>query len=230
MAKKSANRQASQSTPSTQKYLQIAEIRDDTIIMKDGSIRSVLLVSSINFALKSEDEQNAIVSAYINFLNSMDSPMQILIQSRKLDLEQYLNYLKDAQAKQTNDLLKIQMAEYQQYITELVALGNIMTKRFYVIVPFEPFSSKTRGFWARLGDVLSPTAVVNMSQKSFAARQRELFTIVDRVISGLAGMGLRAQVLDTQALIELFYNTYNPTVAPSEKLENVNKLMMETTM
>ncbi|MFA5021204.1 MAG: TraC family protein [Patescibacteria group bacterium] len=230
MAKKINNRRASKSTPSTQKYLQIAEIRDDTIIMKDGSIRSVLLASSINFALKSEDEQNAIVSAYVNFLNSMDSPMQILIQSRKLDLEQYLNYLKEAQAKQTNDLLKMQMAEYQQYITELVELGNIMTKRFYVIVPFEPFNSKMRGFWSRAGDVLSPTSVANISQKAFAARQRELFTIVDRVMSGLAGMGLRAQVLDTQALIELFYNTYNPTVAPNEKLEDINKLMMETRM
>jgi hypothetical protein len=160
----------------------------------------------------------------------MDSPMQILIQSRKLDLEQYLNYLKDAAAKQTNDLLKMQMAEYQQYITELVSLGNIMTKRFYVIVPFEPFSSKSRGFWARTGDVLSPTSVANVSQKIFASRQKELFTIVDRVLSGLAGMGLRAQVLDTQALIELFYNTYNPTVAPNEKMEDINKLMMETSM
>jgi len=230
MAKKEKIRHASKSTPSTQKYLQIAEIRDDTIIMKDGSIRSVLLVSSINFALKSEDEQNAIISAYVNFLNSMDSPMQILIQSRKLDLEQYLNFLKDAEAKQTNDLLKMQMAEYRQYITELVSLGNIMTKRFYVIVPFEPFSSKTRGFWSRTGDILSPTSVANISQKIFASRQRELFTIVDRVLSGLAGMGLRAQVLDTQALIELFYNTYNPTVAPNEKMEDINKLMMETSM
>lgn len=222
------NRQATKATPSTQKHLRIAEIRDDTIIMKDGSIRSVLLVSSINFALKSEDEQNAIISAYVNFLNSMDSPMQILIQSRKLDLEQYLNYLRDAEAKQTNDLLKMQMTEYRQYITELVSLGNIMTKRFYIIVPFEPFNAKTRSFWSRANDVLSPVSVSNLSQKIFASRQRELFTIADRVLSGLAGMGLRAQILDTQALIELFYNTYNPTVAPNEKMEDVNKLMMET--
>lgn len=227
---KDKNRRAVKSTPSTQKYLQIAEIRDDTVIMKDGTIRSVLLVSSINFALKSEDEQNAIISAYVNFLNSMDSPMQILIQSRKLDLEQYLNYLKEAEAKQTNDLLKMQMAEYRQYVTELVSLGNIMTKRFYIIVPFAPFNSKTRGFWSRAGDVLSPTAVSSFSQKTFQSRQRELFTIVDRVLSGLASMGLRAQVLDTQALIELFYNTYNPTVSPNEKMEDINKLMMEKTM
>jgi len=230
MAKKIKNRQAGKGTPSTQKFLQIAEIRDDTVIMKDGSLRSVLLVSSINFALKSEDEQNAIISAYVNFLNSMDSPMQILIQSRKLDLEQYLNYLKGAEAKQTNDLLKMQMAEYRQYITELVSLGNIMTKRFYIIVPMDPLSSKTRGFWSRAGDVLSPTSVASINQKNFVSRQRELFTNVDRVLSGLAGMSLRAQVLDTQALIELFYNTYNPTVAPSEKMEDINKLMMESNM
>jgi type IV secretory pathway VirB4 component len=225
-----ANRKATKSTPSTQKYLQIAEIKDDVVIMKDGSLRSVLLVSSINFALKSDDEQNAIISAYVSFLNAIDSPLQILIQSRQLDLEQYLNYIKEAEIHQTNDLLKMQMTEYRQYVTELVQLGNIMTKRFYVIVPYEPFRSKGRSFWQRLGDVASPTGVVNMSQRIFLSRQKELFVIVDKILTGLASMGLRAQVLDTQSLIELFYNTYNPTVARNEKLEDINKLMMESTM
>lgn len=223
-------RTANKSTPSTQNHLQIAEVRDDTIIMKDGSLRSVLLVSSVNFALKSDDEQNAIISAYVSFLNSLDSPLQILIQSRKLDLEQYLAYLEESERKQTNDLLKIQMVEYRQYIAELVELGNIMTKRFYVIVPFEPFRTKTRSFWQRIGDVASPTSVVSLNQKTFLSRQKQLFTIVDKVLSGLSGMGLRAQILDTQALIELFYNTYNPTVSRNEKIEDVNKLMMEKTM
>jgi len=223
-------RTANKSTPSTQNHLHIAEIKDDTIIMKDGSLRSVLLVSSVNFALKSDDEQNAIVSAYVSFLNSLDSPLQILIQSRKLDLEQYLAYLEESERKQTNDLLKIQMAEYRQYIAELVELGNIMTKRFYVIVPFEPFRTKTRSFWQRIGDVASPTSIVNLNQKTFLSRQKQLFSIVDRVLSGLSGMGLRAQILDTQALIELFYNTYNPTVSRNEKMEDINKLMMEKSM
>lgn len=230
MAKTKTNRHVSKSTPATQKYLHVAEIKDDTVIMKDGTLRAVLLVSSINFALKSEDEQNAIISAYVSFLNSMSTPFQILIQSRQLDLEQYLAYLKEAQTKQTNDLLKIQMAEYLQYITELVELGNIMTKRFYVIVPYEPFRAKARGFFQRVGDVVSPTSLVSLNQKQFAQRQKDLFTIVDQVLSGLAGMSLRAEVLDTQALIELFYNTYNPTVSRNEKMEDVNKLMMETTM
>lgn len=225
-----ANRKATKATPSTQKYLQISEIKDDVVIMKDGSLRAVLLVSSINFALKSDDEQNAIISAYVSFLNAIDSPLQILIQSRQLDLEQYLNYIKDAELHQANDLLKMQMTEYRQYVTELVQLGNIMTKRFYVIVPFDPFQSKGRSFWKRAGDVVSPTGVVSLSQRIFVSRQKELFVVVDKILSGLASMGLRAQILDTQSLIELFYNTYNPTVARNEKLEDVNKLMMEPTM
>lgn len=228
MAEGKNNKRAGKSTPSTQQYLQIAEIRDDTIVMKDGSLRAVLLVSSINFALKSEDEQNAIIAAYVGFLNSLDSPLQILIQSRQLDLEAYLNFLKDSELKQTNDLLKMQMAEYRQYITELVQMGNIMTKRFYVVVPFEPFNAKTRGFWQRAGDVLSPTGAVSLGEKYFRQRQKQLYVIVDRVLSGLSSMGLRSQMLDTQALIELFYNTYNPTVAKNEKLQDTNKLMMET--
>ncbi len=228
MAENKVNRQASKATPSTQKYLQIAEIRDDTIVMKDGSLRAVLLVSSINFALKSEDEQNAIISAYVGFLNSLDSPLQILIQSRQLDLESYLNFLKESEIKQTNDLLKMQMAEYRQYISELVQMGNIMTKRFYVIVPFEPFNAKTRSFWQRAGDVLSPTGAVSLNEKYFLQRQKALYIIVDRVLSGLSSMGLRAQMLDTQSLIEVFYNTYNPTVAKNEKMQDIGKLMMET--
>lgn len=223
-------RVANKSTPSTQRYLQIAEIRDDVIIMKDGSLRSVLLVSSINFALKSEDEQNAIISAYVGFLNSLDSPFQILIQSRKLDLESYLEVLAEAERKQTNDLLKMQMAEYRQYINELVEMGNIMTKRFYVIVPYDPFRKKTRSFWQRTTDLISPSSTISLSQRIFNSRQRELFSLVDRVVSGLSSMGLRSQVLDTQALIELFYNTYNPTVAKSQKLEDINKLRMEQVM
>ncbi|OQA35505.1 MAG: hypothetical protein BWY53_00780 [Parcubacteria group bacterium ADurb.Bin326] len=223
-------RKANNSTPSTQRFLQISEIKDDTIIMKDGSLRAVLLVSSINFALKSEDEQNAIISGYVSFLNSLESPLQIVIQSRKLDLDQYLEFLKQAEEKQQNDLLKIQMAEYRQYITELVELGNIMTKRFYVVVPYSVFGEKKRSFWQRLSDILSPASIINLDQKRFLERQKDLFVIVDRAMTGLSSMGLRSQVLDTQSLIELFYNTYNPTVSRNEKLQDINKLMMEQKM
>jgi hypothetical protein len=124
----------------------------------------------------------------------------------------------------------MQMTEYRQYISELVEMGNIMTKRFYVIVPYDPFRKKTRSFWQRTTDLISPSSTINLSQRIFNSRQRELFSLVDRVVSGLSSMGLRSQVLDTQALIELFYNTYNPTVAKNQKLEDINKLRMEKVM
>ena len=215
------------SLPSTQKYLNIAEIRDDCIVMKDGTLRAIILVSSVNFALKSEDEQEAIVSGYITFLNSLNSPLQILIQSRQLNLDDYLLELKKAEKEQTNDLLRLQTAEYSQYISELVKMGNIMTKRFYVVVPYDPFSNKKRSFIARVGDVMSPTKVMNLNQKQFEQRHRDLFVIVDKIFSGLSSMGLHASILDTQSLIELFYNTYNPIVSESQKMVEINKLKLE---
>lgn len=218
---------ANKTTPSTQRYLKIAEIRDDCVVLKDGSLRALLLVSSINFALKSEDEQNAIVSGYISFLNSLDAPVQIVIQSRKLNLDNYMANIEKAEKEQTNDLLKIQTAEYRQYVTDLVGRGNIMSKRFFIVVPYDPFTNKKRSFWQRSGDVLQPTSVINLNQKQFAVRHKDLFTYVDKVLSGLASMGLKASVLDTQSLIELFYNTYNPTISQNEKLENIDKLRLE---
>lgn len=221
------DRTANKATPSTQRYLQIAEIRDDCVVLKDGSLRAVLLVSSINFALKSEDEQNAIVGGYISFLNSLDSPVQIIIQSRKLNLDNYLANIEKAEKDQTNDLLKIQTAEYRQYITDLVGSGNIMSKRFFIVVPYDPFSNKKRSFWQRSGDVLQPSSIITLNQKQFAVRHKDLFVYIDKVLSGLGSMSLKASVLDTQSLIELFYNTYNPTVSKNEKMENVDKLRLD---
>jgi hypothetical protein len=221
------DRTANKATPSTQRYLKISEIRDDCAVMKDGSLRALLLVSSINFALKSEDEQNAIVSGYISFLNSLDSPVQIVIQSRKLNLDNYLANIAKAEKEQTNDLLKIQTAEYRQYITDLVGRGNIMSKRFFVVVPYDPFTNKKRSFWQRSGDVLQPTSAINLNQKQFAERHRGLFVYIDKVLSGLASMGLKASVLDTQSLIELFYNTYNPVISQNEKLADIDKLRLQ---
>jgi len=124
-------------TISTQSFLDIYEIKDNTVVMKDGTLRSVLLVSSINFSLKSEEEQNAIIQAYVQFLNSLSHPMQIVIQSRKLDIDRYLDHLKDLEKQQVNELLKTQMADYRNYINELLEMAEIMTKRFYITVPYD---------------------------------------------------------------------------------------------
>ncbi len=214
-------------TSSTQQYLDIAEIRDDVVVMKDGTLRAVLLVSSINFALKSEEEQDATISAYMGFLNSLDFSLQIVIQSRKLNIDQYLAKLADMVVIQTNDLLKTQTSEYREFIAELVELGDIMSKRFYVVIPFAPGSDKQRGFISRLSQVLTPSRVMSISQKYFLDMKESLMKQVEYIISGLAGVGLSCAVLDTQSLIELYYNSYNQEMMRAQPMIEENKLQIE---
>jgi hypothetical protein len=213
-------------TSSTQEYLDIAEFREDTIIMRDGTLRAVLLVSSINFALKSEDEQNAIISAYTGFLNNIDFPLQIVIQSRELNIDNYINFLKQKEKEQTNELLKMQTAEYLQYIAELISLGKIMNKRFYAVVSYNPLSDKQKGFFPRLLDSLRPASLIKMKEERFLKRRAELIRRVENVIGGLASMGVNSMPLDTQSLIELFYNTYNQETSANQKLADVKELRL----
>ncbi len=207
--------------------LDIAEIREDSVILKDGTLRAVLLVSSINFALKSEDEQNAIIAAYVSFLNALEFPLQIVIQSRKLNIDGYLEKLKQAEKEQANELLKIQIADYREYVKELVEMGDIMSKRFYVVVPYDPLSDKRKGFWSRFGEVLRPGAALKLGSETFKRRRRDLFARIEHVQMLLSGMGLTSVILDTQSLIELYYNIYNPEVAETEKLADVDKIQVE---
>lgn len=208
----------------TQQYLDIAEIRDDTVIIKDGTLRAVLMVSSINFALKSEDEQNAIIAAYVSFLNNINFPLQIVIQSRELNIDHYIADLKQKAKEQTNELLKMQIYEYIQYINELISMSKIMTKRFYVVVPYNPLTDKQKGFFARFIDIFRPVTLIRMKKEKFLRRRAELNKRVDNIISGLSSMGLNAVQLDTQGLIELYYNTYNPDTSANQKLADVNQL------
>ncbi len=214
-------------TTSTQKYLDIAEIKEDTVIMKDGTLRAVLLVSSINFSLKSEEEQDAIIAAYIGFLNFLEFPLQILIQSRELDIDGYLERLKKIEKEQTNELLRMQTAEYRQYVSELVELGDIMNKRFYVVIPYDPLSDKQRSWFKRFLGLFTAAKEVKLNQELFLKRRHDLFQRVEHVLSGLGSMALKAVVLDTQSLIELYYNTYNPSTYNKEKLVELNKLRVE---
>jgi len=209
---------------STQQYIDIAEIKEDTVIMRDGTLRAVLLISSINFALKSEDEQNAIISAYVSFLNNIDFPLQIVIQSRELNIEEYLKRLKQKEKEQTNELLKLQTAEYTQYIKELVSMSKIMNKRFLITVNYDPLSDKQKGFFSRFTDVFKPSTLIKMKEKKFLRRKIELTRRINNVMSGLNSIGLNSVQLDTQGLIELYYNIYNPVTSDNQKLVDVNKL------
>ncbi len=213
--------------PSTQRYIPFAEIKEGTVIMKDGTLRAVLMVSSINFALKNEDEQTAIISAYVSFLNGIDFPLQILVQSRKLYIKPYLEKLIKKEREQPNELLRTQIADYRAFVGELVDVGKIMSKQFYVVVPYDPLSNKKRSFFSRVGDVMNPAKIVRIKEERFKKRKRELDMRVRQVITGLGQMNLEVVGLDTQSLLELFYSTYNPDIALSEYLPPLEKIQVE---
>jgi type IV secretory pathway VirB4 component len=212
---------------STQQYLNIAEIKDNTVVMKDGTLRAVLLVSSINFALKSEDEQNAVIDSYVRFLNNLSFTLQIVIQSRELDINNYLEYLKGKEKEQMNKLLKIQTADYIEYIKELTSLGKIMNKRFYVVIPYDPLTDKHKGFMSLLGETLKPATVIKLKEKTFKNYQEMLDRRIDSVSGGLESLGVAVARLDTQSLIELYYKTYNPETSQNQELVDINKIRVE---
>ncbi len=209
---------------STQKYLDIAEVKDDIMVMHDGTLRVVIMVSSINFALKSEDEQNATISAYVSFLNNINFPIQIVVQSREMNIDEYLVRLKQKEKEQTNELLKIQTQEYIQYITELVSIGKIMNKKFFIVVPYNPLTDKHKNFFKSMLDVLKPIEYVKIKEKRFKQNKAELDRRVENVLNGLSSIGLNAIQLDTQSLIELYYNTYNPTTSKNEKMVEIKDI------
>jgi len=208
----------------TQQYLDIAEFKENTVIMRDGTLRAILLVSSINFALKSEDEQNAIISAYVSFLNNINYPLQIVAQSRELNIDNYMEQLKQKEKEQTNELLKIQTSEYIQYIGELISLGKIMNRRFYLCIPYNPLADKHKNFFSSITDAFRPATLLKMKDKKFLRLKAQLEQRIENIISGLKSTGLNAVQLDTQGLIELFYNTYNPTTSKNQKLVDINEL------
>jgi len=206
--------------------LDIAEIKENTVIMRDGTLRAVILISSINFALKSEDEQNAIISAYVSFLNNIDFPLQIVIQSRELNIDSYMKSLRDKGKVQTNELLKMQTNEYIQYINELISMSKIMNKRFYIVIPYNPLSDKQKKFFSRVLDVFKPAMMIKMKGEKFRRRRLELTRRIDNAIGGLNSIGLNAVELDTQGLIELYYNCYNLSTSANQKLVDVNELRL----
>lgn len=213
--------------PSTQQHLNISEIRDDVIIMKDGTLRAVFLVSSINFALKSEEEQEALISAYVGFLNTLEFPLQVIIQSRQLNIDNYLGRLKEAEKIQPNELLRMQITDYRQFISELVEIGQIMTKRFYVVVSYDPLSNKRKGFFSRFKESFSAAAFVRLKEARFQQRKKDLISRSDQTIGQLQGIGVSAVMLDTQSLIELFYTVYNPELMDTEKFVKLDQLQVE---
>ncbi len=208
----------------TQAHLPIAEIRNGVVVLKDGSLRLVLLVSTINFDLKNEDEQNALIYGYQNFINSLTFPVQIVMQSRRIDLSSYLTKLRAQLTQIQNPLLQIQTEDYISFIERLIKVANIMNKKFFIVVPyFPPALKQATSFWDKFKSALTESEpVVDMTH--FEEYRKELLQRAQGVASGLGALSLRAVQLTTQELIELLYQSYNPELAMREKLVPIEQL------
>jgi hypothetical protein len=212
---------------STQAHLKIAEIKEDILVLKNGGLRAVLKTSSINFNLKSEAEQNAIIYSYQNFLNTLEFPIQILVRSKKLDIDDYLDKLHKIGEKQTNLLLQNQTFEYVQYIKGLIEYADIMTKEFFVIVPYDPFRAQKPGIFTRLMQNLQPKDSVSEIKRrkgEFEQVKKGIIQRISTITSGLENCGLKVNQLTTKELIELFYNIYNPLSSRFQKLKDSEKM------
>lgn len=217
-------------TVATQIYMDIAEIKDNVVILKNGGLRAILQTTSINFNLKSEDEQNSIIYAYQNFLNSLDFPIQIVVQSRKLDVDKYIENVREIGEKHENVLLREQTNEYCDYIQKLVEYADIMEKRFYVVVPFDPYRSRKQSTFSKFMQSISAADSVDAIKrrhKEFEQLNKGLTERVSAVTTGLESCNLRVAQLSTPQLIELFYQVYNPMTSRNEKLTDLDKLNVE---
>lgn len=212
-------------TSSTQAFLDIAEIKEGTIVLKDGSLRAVLVVSATNFSLKSIEEQNALIGSYQSLLNALDFPIQILMQSRRLDINSYLEKMRGIMQKQTNELLRLQTQEYIEYISKLIEFASIMNKTFYVIVPYSIDAVKM-GFISRLGTLFNPAGNIKLKKEDFETHRETLTQRVEQVSSELSAMGLRTIILNTEELVELMYNSYNLNAASPIRIKNIDELEM----
>lgn len=216
---------------STQNTLQIAEIRDGIVIMNDGSYRSVVMVKSINFDLMSRQEQEAVEYNYQNFLNSLYFPIQIFIRSQKVDIAPYLEKLDKIRSEHDNMLLALLMDDYIGYITALAQQTNIMDKKFYIVVPYFPHVdvqkalTQSKNFVTGFADLFSKREQhVVINEEDLEKAKSELRTRVQTVLSGLLQSNIQGLPLDTQELIELYYDTYNPDTATRQQLKNFGNM------
>jgi len=216
---------------STQNMLQIAEIRDGIVIMNDGSFRSVVMVKSINFDLMSTAEKEAVEYNYQNFLNSLYFPMQIFIRSQKVDIAPYLEKLDKIRSEHDNMLLALLMDDYIDYMSALAEQTNIMDKKFYIVIPFFPHVdvqkaiSQSKNFVTGLAALFSTKEQhVVINEADLEKAKNELRNRVQAVLNGLQQCNIQGLPLDTQELIELYYDTYNPDTATRQELKNFNDL------
>ena len=211
------------SAKATQEFVTIKEVRDGIVILKDGGMRAVLLASSISIALKSQEEQEGIIAQFQAMLNSLDFSIQIVIQSRKLDIRPYLILLEEREKANTEQLLKIQTREYIDFIRTFTEERNIMTKNFFVVIPFnDAIITNSKGMFGNLfgGGSKKSGDKAKDDMVEFEEKRSQLEERVNVVQQGLARLGVRSALLGTEEVIELFYKVFNPGESESSiKLE-----------
>lgn len=206
---------------STQRYLPFSEIRENMIVMKDGSSRMVLRVHALNFNLKSQEEQDAILMSYQRFLNALNFPIQIIIRSLKVDIETYINRLKNLALKQENPLLQEQTYKYVDFLTTLIDLAQIMKKEFYIVVPFDLENNESvrktdiigvfKSFWSALSQEES-VADIRANRIRVARLKKWNYERMSTVKMSLESIWLKAEELDKTEIVKLIYNYYNPRI------------------
>lgn len=216
---------------STQNTLQLAEIRDGIMIMNDGSFRSVVMLRSINFDLMSPGEREAVEAGYQSFLNSLYFEIQIFIRSEKIDIRPYIERLDKIRSEHDNMLLAMLMDDYLGFITDLSMQTNIMNKRFYIIIPFfskvdvKQALTQSKNFFSGLTGMFSKQEQkVVINEQDLEAAKDELRNRIQAVLGGLQQCGVQGIPLDTQEMIELLYDTYNPDTATRQQLKNFDDL------
>jgi hypothetical protein len=194
----------------TQEFVPIEEVRDGIITMKDGSMRAIIFVSSLNFSLKGEDEKTAIILQFQDFLNSLDFSIQIFIESRRLDIRPYLALLDGQRKNQINDLMKIQIEEYIQFIKSFTESTNIMKKDFFIVVPYAAAMLQGGGGVGGMFSKKTPKEIGESKAQSFEENQTQLEQRIAVVEQGLVRCGIRVARLGTEEVVELFYKMFNP--------------------
>lgn len=203
----------------TQRFIPFAEIKSDTVLLKNGGLRAVLMIEPLNFNLKSETEQKGIIAGYEQFINTLTFPVQVIVRSTKVNIDPYIELLHEKANEHESTLLKEQTEAYADFVRKVVDVADIMQKRFYVIVPLDDAPQKKSTFnqflkWLKLDDTLSKALQRSKHFDSASARLRERTDLVD---TGLRNIGLIPRRLTTVELIELYYRIYNPELSQMQK-------------
>ncbi len=226
-------KQSTANPNSTQNSLLISEIRDGIVILNDGTFRAVVMCKSINFDLMSSTERESVEAAYQGFLNSLYFPIQIFVRSQKIDLRPYLEKLDKLRIAQPNMLLGLLMEDYLNFLAEISQQTNIMDKKFYVVIQYPEGNKDVRsalrqstGFFTGLGELVKPkkAGVVVVDETTLEKSKTELRNRVQAIMQGLLQCGVQSVPLDTEELIELYYDAYNPDTATRQQMKNFGNL------